>query len=463
MPRLKNVIASVLIWSLLATSFTGPLQRVVLAHNEETETEARGLSFRLSNATDQPEQRPMTKPATSTELSQSDTDAILKRLPPIKVDPNASQEFALRERSLPPPRTGTTFETSFPVSAVVPKEEVTAGPLEVVRHSPEGAVPMAPELSVTFSQPMVALTSQDEAARTVPVKLNPQPPGKWRWVGTKTLRFQPDVRFPMATTFVVTVPSGTRAANGSPLANEKSWAFTTSPLTVKSSSPSTDSTQPRDALMFMEFDQRIDPEAVLRAVTVSAGNQILKTRLATDEEIMQAIARDSNVKDALDQAVRNRWLAFRAIDPKTGRTDLALPAASQIKVFLAAGAPSAEGPNLSQKSHEFYFNTYGPLRVIKHDCDGESRCGPYDSFDVDFNNPLSEDLDVSKVRVEPALADMAVSVYDSYLFINGIKRGNTTYQVTLDKSIKDKFNQTLGRDVTFEYKVGPSPRRFAGP
>lgn len=170
---------------------------------------------------------------------------------------------------------------------------------------------MAPELSVTFSQPMIALTSQDDAAKTVPVKLNPQPPGKWRWVGTKTLLFQPEVRFPMATTYVVTVPAGTRAANGNILANEKSWAFTTPPLTVKTSYPTAGSTQPRDALMFMEFDQRIDPGAVLRALRVSAGSRILNTRLATDEEVKQAIARDPNVKAALSQVVSDQWMAFR--------------------------------------------------------------------------------------------------------------------------------------------------------
>lgn len=462
MSRLKNVISSVLICSLLASSFTGPLQRVAVAETQEPETEARGLSFRLSDASDQPEQRPATKPSTSTELSQTDTDAILKRLSPIKVDPNDSQEFALRERSLPPPRTGATFDTSFPASAAVSKEEVTAGPLNVVRYSPEGAVPMAPELSVAFSQPMIALTSQDEAAQTVPVKLNPQPPGKWRWVGTKTLLFQPDVRFPMATTFVVTVPAGTRAANGSTLANEKSWAFTTPPLTVKSSYPSTDSTQPRNALMFMEFDQRVDPDAVLRAVRVNAGNRILKTRLATDEEIKQAVAEDSNVKAVLDQAVRNRWLAFRAIDPKTGGTDLALPAASRITVSLATGAPSAEGPNPSQKPHEYFFNTYGLLGVTDHGC-GNNRCGPYDAFDIEFSNSLSEAFDSSKVRIEPALAEMETSVYDNQLSINGIKRTHTTYRVTLDKAIKDEFNQTLDRDITFEFKVGPAPRRYLGP
>lgn len=340
---------------------------------------------------------------------------------------------------------------------------MAAGPLEVLRYSPEGAVPMAPELSITFSQPMVELTSQDEATINVPVKLNPQPPGKWRWLGTRTLVFTPVDRFPMATTYVVTIPAGTRAANGSALASEKSWGFTTPPLSVKASYPSKDGVHTRDGLMFLEFDQRIDPAAVLPAVRVSSGERILKTRLATADEVKQAIAQDQSGTAVLSQAVNDRWLAFRAIDPKTGATDLALPANSRIRVSVVSGAPSAEGPNLTQKPYDFWFTTYGPLTVNKHGCNEESRCETDDSFDIEFSNDLAEDLDPSKVRVEPAVADMQTSVYGSTLSIEGIKRGDTTYRVTLDKSIKDKFNQTLGRDLTFTFRVESLSIRFAGP
>jgi len=446
-------------FSLLATASHGPRQ--VSARNfdvPETTTEETGLQFRLSHGADVAESRPATKLATTTELSQSEIENVLRRLPPIKVDPGDNQEFALRQGSLPPPRTGTTIETSFPASGTAANEPVAAGPLQVLRYSPEGAVPIAPELSVTFSQPMTALTSQKEAATTVPVKLNPQPPGKWRWLGTKTLIFQPDGRFPMATTYRVTVPTGTRAANGSLLATEKSWSFTTPPLTVKATYPSSEHTQPRDAVMFMEFDQRIDPVAVLPAIRVSSGGRILKTRLATSDEVKQAIAQD---RAALREAMNNRWLAFRAIDPNTGQPDLALPSNARITVSLVPGARSAEGPNLTQKPHEFSFSTYGPLKVTGHECDGG--CSQYDWFEINFSNALSDDFDESKVRVEPALGDMQTSFYESSLTIKGTKRGGTTYRVTLDKSIKDRFNQTLGRAVTVTFKVGPSFRRFVGP
>src|SRR5688500_1590298 len=220
MAPLRTLISSVLIFSFFPTVFHGPMRQVIRA-NPDT-SEERGLEFRLSAGVAQAQ---VAKPATpltpASELSQSETENILNRLPPMTVDANANQEFALREGSLPPPRTGSTVEVSFPAPGASNAETVTAGPLEVVRYSPEGSIPLAPELSITFSQPMVAVTSQEEAATSVPVNLSPQPPGRWRWLGTKTLIFQPDGRFPMATTYAVTIPAGTRAANGSTLAAEK--------------------------------------------------------------------------------------------------------------------------------------------------------------------------------------------------------------------------------------------------
>ena len=461
MVRLRRLISSVLLFSLLPSVFPGPLGQVARA--DETAEQQTGLQFRLSQGGEQPEVRPATKLAAASELSQSEIENVVRRLPPMTIDPSGVQEFALRERSLPPPRTGNTIAVSFPAPATAAIEPTTSGPLEVVRYSPEGSVPIAPELSITFSQPMIALTSQDEAATNVPVKLTPQPPGKWRWLGTKTLIFDPQERFPMATTYVVTVPAGTRAANGSTLATEKSWSFTTPPLTVKASYPSLKDNQPRDALMFIEFDQRIDPATVLRAIRVTSGARVLKTRLATGDEVKQAISRDPNGSAPLHQAVDGRWLAFRAIDPNTGKTDLALPSNSRITVSVASGVASAEGPNLTQKSHDFTFSTYGPLKVTKHGCEGGSRCKTYDSFEIEFSNALADDVDTFEVRVEPELEEMTTTVYGSTLAISGVKRGDTTYRVMLDKSIKDQFNQTLDRDLTVTFRVGPSRRKFLGP
>ncbi|HKR22479.1 MAG TPA: Ig-like domain-containing protein, partial [Pyrinomonadaceae bacterium] len=464
MPRLRSLISAVLVVSLLAPLLHGPhITRANSVRVTATTVEETGLQFRLSHGIEQPDVIPATKPAAASDLSQTEIEEIVKRLPPMTVDPSSGiKEFSMRERSIPPPRTGNTIETSFPAgptAAIAPS--TNAGPLAVLRYSPEGSVPLAPDLTVTFSQPMVPLTSQEEAATNVPVKLTPQPPGKWRWLGTQTLTFQPEIRFPMATTYTVTVPAGTRAANGGTLATEKSWSFTTSPLTVKTSYPAKDSTQPRDSLMFIEFDQRIDPASVLRSIRVTGGNRILKTRLATSDEVKQAMAQDWNATAALREAAKDRSIAFRAIT-QTGSPNLALPSAARIQVSVVSGAASAEGPNTTAKPSSFDFNTYGPLRVTEHGCNGESGCSPYDEFGIEFSNELSE-VDHSKIRVEPALAEMEIASYGSTVSIDGLKRGDTTYRVTFDKSFKDKFNQTLGRDLTLTFRVGPNARRFVGP
>src|ERR1051326_771924 len=202
--------------------------------DEDADKEGAGLKFRLSEAPEQPEAKPVNKVVASTVLSDAETQAILKRLPQIKTDPTDETDFALRAKSLPPPRTGAIVMQPFPAADEIARPQQTnAGPLELIRYSPEGDVPIAPNLSVTFSQPMVAVTSQEEAAEDVPVKLTPQPSGKWHWIGTKTLLFEPDVRFPMATKYAVTVPAETRSANGGTLSKAKTWTFSTPAPTVK--------------------------------------------------------------------------------------------------------------------------------------------------------------------------------------------------------------------------------------
>ncbi|MGH9766994.1 MAG: hypothetical protein ACREAB_06105, partial [Blastocatellia bacterium] len=151
--------------------------------------ESSGLAFRLSEAQDEAQSqagRQIARPATE-PLSDEATQNLLKRLPPIKVEGDDEKDFALRDRSLPAPRTGQTISESFPpASGANRPEQAASGPLEILRASPEGDVPIAPHLSVTFSQPMVAVTSnEDLSAAQVPVKLSPQPQGKWRWLGTK--------------------------------------------------------------------------------------------------------------------------------------------------------------------------------------------------------------------------------------------------------------------------------------
>jgi len=430
-----------------------------MQQDESDDVEQRGLRFHLSQAPDQPEARPPTNLAPATPLSDAETATILKRLPAIKNDASDETDFALREGSLPPPRTGKTINITFPASETAAAEAGAIGPLEVVRYSPEGDVSLAPNLSVTFSQPMVALSSQEEAATNVPVSLSPQPPGKWRWVGTRTLLFEPAGRFPMATRYSVTIASGTRSANGGALGNTRSWSFTTPPPTIKTSYPGNNNTQARDALMFVEFDQRIDPAAVLRTVRVTANQRIpVSVRLATEAEVQAAKAADVEFANHVNNANKGNWLAFKAVDL---RGNAALPLAVRIIVSINPGTASAEGPGKTIKPQTFSFRTYGGLRIKRHEC--ERPCAPDDEWTIEFSNPLDQTtFQESQLRIEPRVEGLETSIDDETLTISGRAKGHTTYSVTLDGGIKDKFGQVLGRNQVVTFFVdAPTPQLFS--
>src|SRR5215213_93949 len=317
--RPKNIAALFLTLQLLISPFTQPAQRVYAKGMNEDATqedddgtrgaqERKGLSFRLSEGAEESgAAAPRPSPARAEKLSDSETARVLQRMPPLQTDAADARDFALREHSLPPPRAGATVLNAFPADESPRAPDADAGgELRVLRYTPQGEVPLAPQLSVTFSQPMVAVTSQDEAARSVPVRMSPQPPGRWRWLGTKTLVFDPEgQRLPMATEFNVSIPSGTRAAAGGSMNANVTWKFSTPAPKLVNKYPA-DTPARRDAVIFLAFDQRIEPGAVLRTVRVSAGGGALPLRLASESEVNA----DKVVKALAQNAGAGRWLAL---------------------------------------------------------------------------------------------------------------------------------------------------------
>ena len=220
-----------------------------------------GLTMTLSEGSEEvsgPEARPA---AAAMPASEGETQALLDRLPALTPATGDQVDFAWPAQSLPAPRPGKTVTSTFPAAqSVVATPAVSASPLEILRHAPDGDVPLAPNLSVTFNQPMVALTSvEDLAAAQVPVRLEPAVAGRWHWIGTGTLLFEPQKRFPMATVYTATVPAGTLAAGGwSPRARLR-LAFHHAPAADAVGFSSRQRTQRRDTLILVAFDQRIDP------------------------------------------------------------------------------------------------------------------------------------------------------------------------------------------------------------
>jgi uncharacterized protein YfaS (alpha-2-macroglobulin family) len=384
--------------------------------------------------------------------------AILARLPGLAVEPGDLDVFRLPEETLPPPRTGETIEEVFPPPPpAVEPQPVESGPLQVLRYSPEGEIPLAPFISVTFNQPMVPLaTLRDLAAMDVPVKVDPELKGTWRWVGTKTLTFEVDSdeidRLPKATEYQVTVPAGTTSAIGGVLSDPVVWNFTTPPPTLTTGHPSY-GPQVLDPLFFVAFDQRIDPEAVLAHIAVTADGQEVEIAQASDEDIVK----DKTVASLAKHTLEGRWLSFRAREK--------FPTDAEIIVVIEAGTPSAEGPLTTKDPQSFSFRTYAPLRIEEHGCSyWTDPCPPLSPFFIRFNNPLDVvAFQDSLLTIDPEIPGVTINAMGNTITISGATKGSTTYRIAVSGEIRDAFGQTLGRKETLTFRVGTAEPFLRGP
>ncbi len=249
-----------------------------------------GLRFEIREGAKSSPTKPQILPTnTATDLGKAETDAILRRLPPMPSDENSLQKrFAVRSKTNPPPRTGNIIPIKFPADEKSNPPNANAktnAALEVVRFAPDGKMPLVSDLSVTFSQPMIAVASQTEASENVPVKLTPDVKGKWRWLGTTTLIFDAESRFQMATKYTATIPAGTKSAVSGTLAKSVSWTFETPPPKVETFYPTKNNSPffERDPVMTARFDQEINEEAILPKINVTANGKRIPIRLVTKE------------------------------------------------------------------------------------------------------------------------------------------------------------------------------------
>lgn len=413
-----------------------------------------GLEIRLTEVEKPTPEGGSAASAPLAELQRLPDDRVEKlvaRLPDI--DAAERVAFKLREGSKPPPRAGEEVQEAWPPPPrpdVAP--DIDAGTLTVRRFAPEGEVSMAPHLSVTFSQPMVAVTSQDEASKTIPVQLDPEPPGHWRWLGTRTLLFDPDPRLPMATEYTATIPKGTKSALGGTLDEEVSFTFATPPLDLRSVYPSGNGNK-LDTVMVLSFDQKVEPSAVLPFIHLRGGSTDVPVELATEAQI----AGDETARRLVDTLEEGRWIALA---PKTP-----LQPGTPYQLELSEGAPSAEGPRPTPSDQTHSWRTYDPLKVVDDGCwtDNRGRCNPDGALWIRVNNNLDEDSAARHISVEPAPPGMAINVSGSYINISGDLPARSEVTVTLDAELLDTFEQSLGKTWTRKYTIGPASELLSGP
>jgi alpha-2-macroglobulin len=409
-----------------------------------------GLRFRVSEGTAGAARTPA---APAVPAAAGEAARLLARLGPLDAWQAAADSFAFPVQTRPRPRAGATVLAAFPSPEERPRPGGPAGapPLAVVRAAPEGEVAVGAEVTVTFSEPMVPLSTVTEVqARALPLRMRPQPEGRWRWIDVRTLRFQPEGRLPAATEYVVEIPAGTHSATGAALPEAATLTFSTPPPRTVGGHPQ-HGPHGRDPVMVAAFDQRVDPAAVVRTIRLVVPGARLEARLATAAEVEA----DPAARALAARLEPGRWVAFRAVRR--------LPYDSPVTVTVGPGTPSAEGPRTTVDAQEWSFRTYGPLRVLGWECAPRGTCRPGMAWAAHFSNPLDpaawrDDL----LTVSPALPGTTVHVAGDRLRVHGASDEETTYRLHLSPEVRDRFGQRLGSTPPGSIRVGPAVATLEG-
>ena len=390
-------------------------------------------------------------PVAAVQLSEAELLRALDALPVLAVNDDAAAGILLpTERREPPAHTGVR-PSVFPPEGAAERPLPVAESLSVLRYAPEGDMALAPNVSLTFSRPMVPISSQAVVAdQDLPVELTPQPEGEWMWLGTQTLLFQPQGRMPGATRYTVRVPDTVEDVTGTRLGTEFVWEFETEPLRLLEVWPGESARDPGrlDTPIVLGFNQAINAAALTPYLNVLAGGRelefsVLRSRLHELPDQAQGM---------LERFPDNRTLVLQPRQP--------LPAGTTVTVALQTLAPSAEGPLPTAQIQRASFRTRGEFRLEDVYCS----CQPGEPFHVWFNHELdAESVAADLIQVDPPLPGGVVEAGWGSMTISGETRANTTYTLTFLPGLLDQFGQTLSKPQTARVRVGEQGRFLYAP
>lgn len=142
--------------------------------------------------------------------------------------------------------------------------------------------------------------------------ISPTPPGvgQWSLTGKDTLVFRTNEDWRISTQYSVTVPAGSKGILDSPSDNDHVFRFNTPTLRITDFYPKNNSTFSLRQVIFVSFDQRVSPEAVLAACRLQFGKSaFFDLELAPQSEI----PKNSPIAQLISGKEEGKWIIFRSV------------------------------------------------------------------------------------------------------------------------------------------------------
>ena len=309
------------------------------------------------------------------------------------------------------------------------------GALEVTEVLPaDGATGIAGDAAVTviFNRPVVPLGIVEEMDDLPnPLTLSPAVEGTGEWLNTSIYVFRPESAFAAGKTYAATVNAGLEASDGSVLADDYTWTFTTS--------------QPEIVIA--------EPQNLAEDVPLGTSVQITFTHPMDEASVEAAFRlRVHNANEGVPGA-------FVWTDDSTGLRfnpdeNLELGTRYVVEIDTQAARAAAGGAPLTGESSFSFTTVPAPAILNTSPTDGESGVSPYTSFTIFFASPMDASTIADKITIEPEPwreADDYYSDWDDSYSLSFPVEPSTTYTITITPGMEDIYGNTIdeGRVVTF--------------
>ena len=332
-----------------------------------------------------------------------------------------------------------------------------AGTLKILSHGPVGEARGQAQIKIDFATPLIPLTTLSDSEREEILGhfvLKPAIEGKFRFLGTSSVVFEPEHSLPMATEYKVIVIKGLEDIQGNMLEENFAWEFQT-PLPQIN-------IYPRSNSEHVNIDQPVSIHS-----NISLSIESLKSKIEFYETLSKNpvsykfLESDRNPPEGADigmQRVRYEYI----LQPKDN-----LKKDTQYMVIINPGVMTARGNRPTITPVSTSFRTFPPFRFLAtgfcKECGVKLVTTPY----ITFTNNLKAETAEEFIAIEPALdkspfyrsycGDYSIGIDDAQL------EPHTTYTITLNEGLVDIYGQNLENPQQVTFTTGDLTPKMWGP
>jgi len=352
------------------------------------------------------------------------------------------------------------FASGRPIGKEMEFQFTVAGSPKLSAHYPVAdstEIATNAQITMVFDRPMTPLSyiEGDGNVKDWPVTITPEVKGRWRWLGTSTIVFEPENGLKLATRYTVTAPKGITALMGDKTEEDIIWNFETIRPVVTMSDPSTasnfatvsDEATVNDSsttsqigfkpTLTVFFNNEIDLESAKKHI------HLTKKQDGASAETIVAYGIDKIYEDNKETEVINKT--------KITVTPIAeLPRVTDYVLTVDANTKGLEGDLGTVATWSADFTTVGDLTVISGNyLDGH--------VEIAFSHDVTDEQLHEKIVITPAIPNWeeAGISWGQTVYLYPAMTPSTLYTVELKAGIKDAFGQELKEPLKFTFKTPP--------